>query len=356
MKNDQLTNTLPLSEELDNNFYDIDLSDNQSEAEINQEVICENCQINTVPIYSQNFGTYFQAVCENCFNQQTQSGSSTAVSSPHRNSISSLNESAYSFSQSQVSYDENIPLTTNQELSFTLWTLNNNLISFAEQTKKENEAFREEIRSKLEPKKEPKTNSQIANWLLVIATIGTIVYSIHQYFFPKKKIVKETSEIKDEFNQWIKNIYSSLWFYVLFYFLSKKIIDSYIEPKMVDWLKVNENLTILITAGILGLLFIVDGYITSLLKTPLQSLSINIKNSSNLSKDKKSHLLSKTQESNELFKETFKRFGIMIVPSLLGKMLGPKTETLLYSTCFLYPVLLASYHNWKLNSEISQEC
>jgi hypothetical protein len=75
---------------------------------------------------------------------------------------------------------------------------------------------------------------------------------------------------------------------------------------------------------ILGLLFIADSKITSYLKTPLQRLSINIEYSV-LSKSDKSSLLQDTQEANELFKETFKKFGILAIPVMLLSLIDNGT-------------------------------
>jgi hypothetical protein len=63
-------------------------------------------------------------------------------------------------------------------------------------------------------------------------------------------------------------------------------------------------------------LFIADSIITSYLKTPLARLAIQIEHS-DLPEAQKKQLLQATQAANELFKETFKKFGLLALPSLL---------------------------------------
>ena len=71
---------------------------------------------------------------------------------------------------------------------------------------------------------------------------------------------------------------------------------------------------------VVGIGFYLDGIITSSLKTPLQRLSIKIENA-NIDEKVKKSLLSKTQQVNELFKETLKRFGLLAVVGILTKLI-----------------------------------
>ena len=78
-----------------------------------------------------------------------------------------------------------------------------------------------------------------------------------------------------------------------------------------------------IAAIILGICFIADSIITSHLKTPLQRLSIKIEQSS-IEDKKKGELMRVTQETNELFKETLKKFGILVIPALIASVIDTK--------------------------------
>ena len=98
--------------------------------------------------------------------------------------------------------------------------------------------------------------------------------------------------------------------------LIKQFIDYFIKPLVKNYIERNKLFTIGCMSLILGFLFIIDSYITSTLKTPLQRLGVKIENSP-IPEKAKSKLLSKTQESNETFKETFKRFGLMAIPTIL---------------------------------------
>ena len=90
---------------------------------------------------------------------------------------------------------------------------------------------------------------------------------------------------------------------------------------------------------ILGILFIIDGYISSELKTPLQRLSMKIENA-DISEKEKKELLSKTQQANETFKETLKRFGLLSIAGMIIKLLGRYFEdSTLSNFCYLLPLL-----------------
>src|SRR5437763_16169255 len=89
---------------------------------------------------------------------------------------------------------------------------------------------------------------------------------------------------------------------------------------------------------ILGILFIIDSAITSSLKTPLQRLSMKVENSP-ITEEEKKKLLSKTQEANEMFKETFKRFGLMVIPTILITLLGEYGKKIFFNLCYLIPII-----------------
>jgi len=96
---------------------------------------------------------------------------------------------------------------------------------------------------------------------------------------------------------------------------------------------------------ILGTLFLLDSLISSELKTPLQRLSVKIE-SANISKKEKKFLLSRTQQSNETFKEILKRFGLLSIAGVAIKLLG-KTfdEKLLSNLCYAVPL---AFGGWRI--------
>ena len=122
-------------------------------------------------------------------------------------------------------------------------------------------------------------------------------------------------------------------------------------------------LVVTLAAIILGIFFIVDSVITSHLKTPLQRLNINIERSPI---ENKGSLMRVTQETNELFKETLKKFGILVIPAMIAGMIdtrgemkvvdkdgniigkvieeagNKRSESAIYHICYLIPVLFAT--------------
>jgi len=102
--------------------------------------------------------------------------------------------------------------------------------------------------------------------------------------------------------------------------LVEKFIKKKIEPRISNWLVIQKLITIAVVCLVVGIGFYLDGIITSSLKTPLQRLSIKIENA-NIDEKVKKSLLSKTQQVNELFKETLKRFGLLAVVGILTKLI-----------------------------------
>ncbi|RHZ35972.1 hypothetical protein [endosymbiont GvMRE of Glomus versiforme] len=181
----------------------------------------------------------------------------------------------------------------------------------------------------------------------------------------KKKLAFE--EIRDKFNSWRFNMYLCLGLYVVFFILIRGI-DSLLKEKMSSWLSAKEYWVVAIAATVLGICFIADSIVTSYLKTPLQRLALKIDDSP--MKDKqKSEMMRLTQETNELFKETLKKFGILVIPLIIYNVIDSPTtykivdinnneskkwkiekiegqkrsEWLLFYICYLIPVLFATW-------------
>jgi hypothetical protein len=126
---------------------------------------------------------------------------------------------------------------------------------------------------------------------------------------------------------------------------------------------------------VLGCLFIADSIITSYCKTPLQRLAMKIEYSP-LREEVKKKLLQATQEANELFKETFKKFGLLALPSLLvglidnqpllvvneaGELIGQvvkdgkkNSEQPLFYLCYLIPILYAAGKIIRISQELKK--
>ena len=180
-------------------------------------------------------------------------------------------------------------------------------------------------------------------------------------------------ELQAKFAQWRTNMAGSAGLYLVVFFLAQTLINwgknYFFSPGTVnDWL-------VLLVALILGGLFIADSIITSYLKTPLQRLAIQIEYS-DLSEASKKKLLQATQEANELFKETFKKFGLLSLPSLLvglidnqpllvvneaGELIGKvvkegqkNSEQPLFYLCYLIPLLYAAWKILRISQELKK--
>ncbi|RHZ37549.1 hypothetical protein [endosymbiont GvMRE of Glomus versiforme] len=168
-------------------------------------------------------------------------------------------------------------------------------------------------------------------------------------------------DIKIKFNKWRFNMYLCAGLYILFFFIANWIIKELVKPRAAGWLVNNENLVISLTAIVLGICFIADSIVTSYLKTPLQRLALNI-DISPMEEKKKNNLMRVTQETNELFKETFKKFGILVIPVILTNIIDKPQETNgdkrsehpLFYICYLIPILFATWRIWQVNRELNK--
>jgi len=73
----------------------------------------------------------------------------------------------------------------------------------------------------------------------------------------------------------------------------------------------------------LGILLVIDGIISSNLKTNLQRLSFSVEKTID-DKDLKKKIFFKTQDSTETLKENFKKFGMLAIPTMIVGILGAK--------------------------------
>src|SRR5437016_7982888 len=118
-------------------------------------------------------------------------------------------------------------------------------------------------------------------------------------------------------------MYLCLILYIIFFAFIQTVNKFLIKKNAPGWLNSNQILVVVIAAIILGICFIGDSIVTSYLKTPLQRLALKI-DISPMEDKKKNHLMRVTQETNELFKETLKKFGILVIPSLIYSIIDTK--------------------------------
>ena len=141
----------------------------------------------------------------------------------------------------------------------------------------------------------------------------------------EKKIVEEQE--KKIFERILKKFrkYWRILLLLMVGYIAGYMIWAFINGSLSDYLKerkLNGNVRWVATfAAILqGLLFCMDGFVTSLLKSPFSQMNQNI-NASNLITDKeKDYLTFKNTNSNENCKETLKKFGILTVATELVKV------------------------------------
>lgn len=82
----------------------------------------------------------------------------------------------------------------------------------------------------------------------------------------------------------------------------------------------NVRWVVVFAALLQGLLFCMDGFVTSLLKSPFSQMNQNINSSSMITDKEKDYLTFRNTNSNENCKETLKKFGILTIAAELVKV------------------------------------
>jgi len=159
------------------------------------------------------------------------------------------------------------------------------------------------------------------NFPFFLVGSGYVGWKIYKEKTRKKDDKNYLIAVREIFKEWRLNMYASTAAYVVGFCLIKEAIDKWVNPRISEWIVAWKLPTIALVCLVVGIGFYLDGIITSSLKTPLQRLSIKIENAVDIDEKVKKDLLSKTQQVNELFKETLKRFGLLAVVGILTKLI-----------------------------------
>lgn len=304
-----------------------------------------------------------QWVCSKCFVREIKKLSASKKS--HHKQREEEQNSRFSSLEKKVSI---IEATSNQTK-----TQVENIVNSGEEAEREKQDKLQANQSRLADERRRNIYSFATpyhwiGWSIFFILIPILFYYIKKYTnkLKRKKSENLKEEIQDKFNLWRLNMGLSMGAYAVSFVLLKNAIDKWLRPNIDEWLGKNENTTVAIVTGILGLLFLADGIITSELKTPLQRLSIKIENA-NINERKKKDLLSKTQQSNETFKETLKRFGLLSIAGITIKLLGKAFDDNVFSLlCYVVPIVFGTWRilqsertirRWKIkeNNNMVQE-
>ncbi|WNE41308.1 MAG: hypothetical protein AM1032_000048 [Mycoplasmataceae bacterium] len=181
-----------------------------------------------------------------------------------------------------------------------------------------------------------------------------------------KELIKD---LKGKFSSWKFNVYFFSLVYVFIFILYKIFLNNKdFVVEVSKFCETNKKMTSIAAGTLLGILFISDSIIASYLKTPLQRFSTKVE-ISNIKEEDKKFLLKSAQEANELFKETFKKFGILVIPSFIIKVVDAKSsevlvwikkelskvsESTFFYICYVIPIIYASYIIWKMSKKLNK--
>ena len=193
-------------------------------------------------------------------------------------------------------------------------------------------------------------------WIPSLISLGVGSYLYFKKSKKKKKLIAKSQfdNAKESYFEWRSNVYLWVTFYVLFFVLVGQAITK-ITPTIREWIKnpVIDLLLILPSSLILGGLSVWDGYITSTLKTPLQRIAMKAESANIAEKDRK-ELLSKTQTMNELFKETFKKFGLLTFPAMFKTTFKGSKYLWILDAWLFFALFVGVWQIFEMNKTINE--
>lgn len=140
---------------------------------------------------------------------------------------------------------------------------------------------------------------------------------------------KSFQRINDKFRQYWKCLLILTVVYIGAYLLWSKGISIWVLGllKKNEWSS-KDRFLIITVAIIQGLLFSLDGFVTSLLKSPFQQMCYEVNTTKKINTKDKDYIITRATESNEHCKETLKKFGILtITGELLSVFIKQKNLT-----------------------------
>jgi len=180
---------------------------------------------------------------------------------------------------------------------------------------------------------------------------------------------KVLARIKDKFREYWKILFKLIGVYIVSYLVwdwlivgvSKKFVDNYNLNGNVPWF-------VIIMAILQGLLFSLDGFVTSLLKSPFNQMCYAINKAEGIPDNKKDNIITKATESNEHCKETLKKFGIITIAAQLTRtfikiMKKENKQYALYENgkwekimliSYLVPICFAAFDVWQIDRELKK--
>ena len=125
---------------------------------------------------------------------------------------------------------------------------------------------------------------------------------------------KSFQRINDKFRQYWKCLLILTVVYIGAYLLWSKGVSIWVLGllKKNEWSS-KDRFLIITVAIIQGLLFALDGFVTSLLKSPFQQMCYEVNITKKISAKDKDYIITRATESNEHCKETLKKFGILTI-------------------------------------------
>ncbi|MCE8167922.1 MAG: hypothetical protein I3275_04845 [Candidatus Moeniiplasma glomeromycotorum] len=177
----------------------------------------------------------------------------------------------------------------------------------------------------------------------------------------EEKLILE--EIIKKFKQYRKVLFLLILGYIVCYLVwvgVSKLITDYFEPR-----RFNGNVlwVVILAVIIQGLLFCLDGYVNSLIKSPFSQMNQKINHSKLLSPQEQDELTFRNTNSNENCKETLKKFGIMQISTELVMVFIRNSYTWgeskfkyerLMVIAYLIPLGLVIFDIWRVHKKLKK--
>ena len=181
---------------------------------------------------------------------------------------------------------------------------------------------------------------------------------------------KVFARIKTKFREYCKVLFwliaAYITVYLVWFFTADKLarhLNSTNDRSESLWTK-NSLFLALVVIIVQGIFFSLDGWVTSLLKSPFNQMCYAINMAKEIDDKKKDYIITKATESNEHCKETLKKFGILAISGELIRIFI-QTDSLLdtkkygkyaalFNISYLIPLTFAGLAIFSINRELKK--
>lgn len=173
--------------------------------------------------------------------------------------------------------------------------------------------------------------------------------------------------INEQFRRYWQILFSLIFIYIVSYLVWVFAVSKWIRTFLDNYgyKKGKEFWYVVLGAAVIqGILFSMDGIVTSLLKSPFNQMCYAVNKTEKISYKVKDNIIAKATESNEHCKETLKKFGILTICGEVARIIVQGDEEvgdkkygdywILLHVSYFIPIIFASYRVLQIRKDLNK--